>query len=133
MASGDWWSLPDYDDIASDEAGSESDSDSDGQPSQESAVRHLVELLIDYKLKGILSAKQLCILAYWCFFAGACGRVQELKKAPGDKNAGNYDRHFDRCLGFRAAAKRYARNTYTWLRCPHLLARADGCVYPTGT
>ena len=45
---------------------------------QVEAAAEFVNLLIDYKMKGILSAKQACLLAYWSGRGGCCGDTSKV-------------------------------------------------------
>ena len=65
---------------------------------QVEAAAEFVNLLIDYKMKGILSAKQACLLAYWSGRGGCCGDTSKVGLAPG-KQSGKYSAHFDRYIG----------------------------------
>jgi hypothetical protein len=67
--------------------------------SQAEAGNLLAEMLINLKLKGILSAKQVCTLAFWAHKAGACGPVEDLKLRPDDESAGRFHRQLDKAVG----------------------------------
>ena len=49
--------------------------------------------MIDLKIQGALTAKQACVIAWWCQKAGAVGEFR-IACAPG-KQSGKYSRHFD--------------------------------------
>ena len=54
---------------------------------QEAAGVQLVELLVALMWSANLSARTICILAYWAHRAGAVGGVSELAVAPGKQSA----------------------------------------------
>lgn len=64
-------------------------------PSQ--AGDHLAELLIQLRLKGVISAKQCCVLAHWASLAGAVGPCDKFAMKPGHQS-GAYQRKLDSYL-----------------------------------
>lgn len=64
---------------------------------------------MELKLRGVLSAKQVCLLAFWADRAGACG-VGHLGLGP-NKQSGKYSRHFDEALGSSESAEDLYRVT----------------------
>ena len=80
------------------------DCESDGAASDddmltaEEASSELVSMLVDLKVRGAISAKSACILAYWATQAGAQGAVTGLAAKPG-QSVGNYSRRFDTFTG----------------------------------
>lgn len=71
---------PDYSDITAPEAGEE-----------------LFLTLVEFKLRGLLSARQTCVLAFWASRAGAVGPASEIALRP-EKSSGEYSRHFDKVV-----------------------------------
>lgn len=61
------------------------------------AGQELFDTLVELKLRGVLSARQVCTLACLAAKAGAKG-VERLGMAP-DKQTGKYSRHFDHVAG----------------------------------
>ena len=57
-----------------------------------------MNLLIELKLASALSAKQVCLLAFWAKGGSLCDPGATLSLRPG-QSGGNYSRHFDRCVG----------------------------------
>jgi hypothetical protein len=83
-----------------------SDSDDDGSAAfdpnlvtVEEAGNLLADALIDLKLSGAMSAKQVCTIAFWAHKAGAVGPVEDLKWRPDDKSTGHFHRQFDKATG----------------------------------
>ena len=66
--------------------------------SPELAGQFLIDMLVTLKIKGILTAKLACHLAFWASKAGATGEASRLGASPG-KASGAYSRHFDNWAG----------------------------------
>ena len=66
-------------------AGWDSDGDSEPDISAAEAGDEFSSLLINLRLKGVLSATQCCTLAYWAEKAGATGPVSKFAMKPGQK------------------------------------------------
>ena len=64
----------------------------------EVAGEELMSLLASLKLGGILSAKQVCIIAFWASRAGATGNVHKLGLRP-DAQSGKCPQRFDKVFG----------------------------------
>ena len=62
------------------------------------------ELLVQYKDKGYMRAKQACILAYWATRAGAIGDAKLLAYPPG-RQSGKYSTHYDTVLASSPSAE----------------------------
>ena len=60
MATADWWDDPAYDELAQAEGEDGSDTDTERGPTPAEGVKNVVELLVHWKMRGILTAKQLC-------------------------------------------------------------------------
>ena len=71
------------------------------------AGQHLFDLLIDLKMRSVLSAKDCCIISYWATLAGAVG-VRKIAKAPGDASTGHYSRKFDAGVGMNLCDSRFS-------------------------
>ena len=71
--------------------------DSDDEPSQSEASQELADFLVYLKLKGKLSARDICVIAYWGKLAGLVGAAAELAKSP-DAQSGKYQAHLDKVL-----------------------------------
>ena len=67
------------------------------QLTPQEAGEELAHLLINLRLKGDISAKQCCILAYWASAAGAVGPCAEFAMPP-DRTGGRYQRKLDQYL-----------------------------------
>ena len=67
------------------------------EPSREEAGEELYLILIELKVRGILSAKQCCELAYYASMAGAVGGCTELGLRP-NRQTGAYSKHFDKVV-----------------------------------
>ena len=80
----------------------DSDDETHGQSeiSKQEAGVLLARLLTEYWYKGVISAKQCCILAYWCHKAGAQGPVGDLSFRL-DAPTGHYQRHLETVLQLR--------------------------------
>ena len=52
---------------------------------------------MELRSRAILSAKQVCLLAFFAHGPGCCGSVADLAFAPG-KQSGHYQRHLDTVL-----------------------------------
>ena len=65
----------------------------------EECAEHFQDMLIQLKCSGTLSAKQVCLLAYWAKGGGLDEVGSKLALPPG-RSGGNYSRHFDHVLGF---------------------------------
>ena len=107
MNTGDWWDDPTYDEIAAVDTGDETDTERGPTPAD--GARNAIKLLVHLMMKGILTAKQMCILCYWMFIAGCGSPVDNVAKGPGDANASNYDRACDSAMGFRSLMTQYAK------------------------
>ena len=79
------------------ESGFDSSSDAEVAPSTEEAGEHLAELLVNLRLRGYLSAKQCCIIAYWAHLAGARGPCKDFAMPP-DLQSGAYQRKLGQYL-----------------------------------
>eukprot|EP00969_Alexandrium_andersonii_P082927 3657644-Alexandrium_andersonii.AAC.1 len=72
----------------------------DGEPlsydnvSREEAGLELYNFIVDLKIRGLITAKSACILAFWSSRAGAEGPVGALARRP-DLASGHFSRHFD--------------------------------------
>ena len=62
--------------------------------SQDQAAMSLVELIVDLKVAGTISAKTACLIAFWAAKAGAAGEVSNLGAKPG-LQSGHYSKKFD--------------------------------------
>ena len=100
-----FWEEPDF---AGDSSSDSSEEDQFNQ-SQPRAGRELVDLLIYLRLAGKLSARVVCVLAWWAHRAGACGGVAELGKHPYLRSTGQYQRHFDAHVNFTTGRRRQAK------------------------
>ena len=69
---------------------------------QEEASIELFNYLVQLKFSGILSAKHVCIIAYWAKEAGLSGRAAKLAASPEGKN---FSRAFDRATGMNTHMK----------------------------
>lgn len=65
--------------------------------SPEVAGENLASLLVDLKLKGILSAKHVCVLAHWATLAGAKGPCKDFAAKPGGQS-GSYQQRLNTFL-----------------------------------
>ena len=65
---------------------------------REEAGMEFVDLLLDLKVKGKLSAKDVCTLCWHAKHAGAQGPAQDLAFRP-DAPTGHFQRHLDTCTG----------------------------------
>ena len=75
------------------------DDEDEDDPSPRFAGHQLVELLIWLKLSGTLTAKYVCLIAYWASRAdGHLEEVGKLGKKP-KSPSGHFQRHLDRVLG----------------------------------
>ena len=74
------------------------------EPSPLEAGDILAELLLSLKHHGHLTAKQCCVLAYWCTKAGAQGPVSQLSFRP-EAPSGHFQRHLDSVVGYKAMDK----------------------------
>ena len=81
------------------------DEDAHGRPSKGKAGQILFDLLIKLCLTGILDAKLVCTIAYWCFFAGAVGPVCDLALNP-STDTGNFNQHFEKIVGLKRGQSR---------------------------
>ena len=68
------------------------DSDDEGV-APETAGHAFFDYLTDLKVRNRLSAKDVCILAYWAAAAGANGPATQLAKPPGGPSTGHYGEH----------------------------------------
>ena len=98
-----WWDDDDFGDTGDDSSGSEDESN----PSKFTAARELLELLVHLRLAGVLSSKILCIICWWCWKAGVAGPLRSFAKAPGDRSTGNYEKVFERAMGFKASVRKH--------------------------
>ena len=57
----------------------------------------MFDFLVDLKLKGVLTARQACILAFWAKGAGMTGKGSLLAHSPQDQG-GNLSKKFDRTV-----------------------------------
>ena len=72
------------------------DLDYNGIIDPEVASTQLVDMLVRLKRRGILSAQQTCILAWWSHKAGAAGsELSQLGMRPDKDQTGKYSEHFD--------------------------------------
>ena len=71
----------DYDDIGADEAQQE-----------------FFDLLVDLKLKGAMTAKQVCLIAFWATHSGAKGPITRLAVKP-SAQTGKFSHKFDSVVG----------------------------------
>ena len=78
--TGHWEEEPEPDDVTPAEAG-----------------EHLSDLLIQLRLSGSLSSKQICCLAHWATLAGACGSCAAFAAKPG-LQSGFYQKKVDAFL-----------------------------------
>ena len=62
------------------------------------AGEELTHMLTELKTAGVLSAKQVCILAFWAAKAGACGEACNMAVRP-DQASGEYSKRFDKWAG----------------------------------
>ena len=62
---------------------------------KEQAGEEFVNFLVELKVKGSLSAKQACCLAWWAGKAGCHGEAINMGRRP-DLQSGQYSRHFDK-------------------------------------
>ena len=85
LMSGRWWEELDSDD--------DSDENSD-EPSPLYAGTQLIELLLWLKMSNRLSAKYICIIAYWAFHSKGMGGLDKLGKKP-NSLSGHFQRHLD--------------------------------------
>ena len=71
-------------------------------PSPEFAGRTLCELLIYLRFAGRLSARMVCIIAYWAAHSKGEGGLAEMGRPPswGPHRSGHFQRHLDDLLGF---------------------------------
>ena len=74
------------------------DSDEEAEDTPAEAGETFAELLISCRLKGVLSARQTCLLAYWAGKAGACGPAADFGLRPGEPT-GHCQRKIDTYLG----------------------------------
>jgi hypothetical protein len=93
----DHWGARAYDD----DPAVESD---DENTSEEESSQCLFDLLVQYKMGGVLSAKAVCTIAHWAKLAGMKGKACELGMAP-SRTGGAFSAHFDKVLGFDVAMK----------------------------
>lgn len=69
----------------------------------------LAEFLMTMHLAGKLSAKSLCVIAYWASRAGAKGKIQEYSYRPEDPWIGHYQAKVDRVNGLKVSEMRKTR------------------------
>ena len=84
------------------EAGDQSESEEkafSADPTREEAGEELASLLLHLKQRGKLSAKDVCVVAWWATGAGASGPVCQLAFPPDRQSTGHYQRHIDNTLG----------------------------------
>jgi hypothetical protein len=93
----DQWDARAYDD----DPNVESD---DEHTSAEESSQCLFDLLVQYKMVGVLSAKAVCTIAHWATLAGMKGKACELSLAP-SRTGGAFSSHFDKVLGLDVAMK----------------------------
>ena len=62
------------------------------------AGEELFNMIVDLKLRNVLSARQACVLAFWAYKAGAQGDVEKLALHPACQS-GKYSRKFDVVAG----------------------------------
>ena len=77
--------------------------------SEEVAGEELFQHTVDLKFANVLTAKQACILSFWCAKAGAKGPVNNIGLAPStrerwgnentERQTGKFSRHFDQIIG----------------------------------
>lgn len=72
-------------------------------PTAAEAGEELYLWLVELKLKGVLSARQTCLLAYYASLAGAVGQVSSLAAHP-EKQSGEYSRVFDKAVPLGSAS-----------------------------
>ena len=68
-----WWDDPSWEAFVESDARGEDLLEDEHRPSQLTASRTLLEFLIWLRLSGELTAKTICILAFWAQHAGAIG------------------------------------------------------------
>ena len=56
------------------------------------AASRLTDLLLSSFFRGLVTAKRVCLIAYWAWKAGARGGCKDLAMGPG-KSTGNYSAH----------------------------------------
>ena len=95
------------------EAELEDDEDFEEGISQARSARVLFEMMIWLRASGKLSARLVCMLAFWCQHAGAAG-VDELSMPPWTKSTSNCQRKIDTALGF----KEHIERKYRYLTMP---------------
>ena len=66
------------------------------------AEEEFVRMLVDLKWTGVLSARQVCTLAFWASRAGARGSIAKLAERP-DAQTGKFARRFDKVIGTKPA------------------------------
>jgi hypothetical protein len=93
----DHWDARPYDGDPADE------SDDENKPEEESS-QCLFDLLVQYKMGGVLSAKAVCTIAHWAKLAGMKGKACELGVPP-SRTGGAFSLHFDKVLGLDVAMK----------------------------
>jgi hypothetical protein len=98
MASHSWERAHTFAAPLAPDAGWQSDSDSDGVPSKIEAGAEFMSILLDLKASGKLSARDICVLAFYAKHAGLDSPATKLALGP-HSPTGHYQRHIDRVLG----------------------------------
>ena len=103
--------------------------DAEAGVNAEEAGAALVDFLMNLMWYNSLSAKSVCVLAYWITRAGACGAISTLAYPPG-RASGKYQRHLDRLSGFKNADNTYHVDVPQHVKCDESRAVRPICTYP---
>ena len=110
-------------------AGSDEEEDTDEEGmSPEEASTEFFNLLVRFKMQGVLTAKHACILSFWAKAAGMTGDGASLALSP-RTTGGNFSSHFDLVVGvhldpssfYGITLPSYDRSTASRCEVPHEL------------
>ena len=73
--------------------------DDDGELTPDECSAEFFDYLVELKLKGVVTAKMVCILAFWAKGASMTGKGCDLACSPVNQG-GSFSRHFDKVMGF---------------------------------
>jgi hypothetical protein len=101
---------------------SEPESDDDMADASD-ASQQLFDLLVQFKMKGELSAKAVCTIAHWAKLGGLTGKCTELAMAP-SRTGGAFSALFDKVLGLDVAMKTEWYNVQVPTHCKYDASRS---------
>ena len=97
------------------------------KPTRREGEEEFYSFLINRYLNGSMTAKEVCITAYWAVAAGATGNAEKLAMRPDKDATGHYSRHL-KTLGDRCKQSRAGDHRSTWPRQARL--RAQDICHP---